>query len=95
MLTDGYAQLVELPQNEALIDLYEPSESQWFLPAVAFILNDAIAVGRPGALVAMGALLETANMDFYGRSAVNTAIRAWREIARAPVQESATPELWI
>jgi hypothetical protein len=92
--TESTAQSIKMSQKNSLVCLYELADGGWFLPSVALLLNDAIAAGQPGALDAMGALLEASSADFQGRSAVNASINNWREITRAPVKRSGTPELW-
>lgn len=93
--TESIAHSAPLPQKNVLVELYDPTEGQWFLPAVALLLNEAIVAGQQDALATMGALLDAANTDFYGRYAINSAIDDWREIARAPVGQSGVPGLWV
>jgi hypothetical protein len=84
----------QLSPKDILIDYYEPTESEWYLPAAALLLSDAIAANQSDALETMGRLIGCANADYPGRYAVNSIIREWRELARAPVQHLATPSLW-
>jgi hypothetical protein len=85
----------QLPPKERLIEYYEPSESSWYLPAVALLLSEAVAANQSDALETIGHLIECASTDYPGRYALNDAIKEWRELARAPVQKLSTPQLWI
>ncbi|MBC9877340.1 hypothetical protein G8O24_08275 [Bradyrhizobium sp. INPA01-394B] len=79
---------------DSLVELYDAAEASWFLPAVALLLNEALATEQRFALKAMGALLESANSNLPARFAVNPMVASWREISRAPVTQAAEPMLW-
>lgn len=92
---DEIANPAALPNKENVVDLYEPAESHWYLPAIALLLADQIAANQSDAIKAIGGLLAAADMDFKGRSAANYAIHDWRELAKAPVQHLNLPQLWM
>jgi hypothetical protein len=82
------------PSKEDFLELYDPLECNWYIPAVALLLTDAIAAGQQDAMEAMGCLIDRAQADFGARIALNPVLNSWRELARAPVQKLATPNLW-
>jgi hypothetical protein len=80
--------------HQTFVDYYNTQESQWLLPAIALLVSQDIAAEKGYAFEVVGGLLESANMDFAGRRSINFALREWRELARAPVQRLASPQLW-
>jgi hypothetical protein len=84
-----------LPAAEEIIEHYERANSGWYLPAIAVLFSDAVAADNVEALDTIGRVIEAATGDYNGRSAMESAIKGWRELARAPVQRLACPKLWI
>lgn len=88
--TDGYRDV----SRAQLALLYTAECGFWFLPAVAFALNDCFVRGDVVALSVISTLLESARRDFEGRLSIEPMLRTWREISRSPVQDSRTGGLW-
>jgi hypothetical protein len=83
-----------LPANADFVDYYESAEGEWYLPSVAIALSDGVASNQIEKFDTMGRLLERANSDYMARLAASGLLREWRELARAPVQQHAVPEMW-
>jgi hypothetical protein len=77
-----------------LVQLYSPETGFWFLPAAAFALDELVKAGDTVAISVVSNLLEVGRRDFDGRLAVEPMLKSWREIARAPVQNSRASRIW-
>ncbi len=81
--------------QENLVKLYTIDMGGWYLRAAATALEGAIFEEDPGALSAMGRLLQAGRTDFEGRLALDPVLDRWRQRSRAPVQAAPSSQLWI
>ena len=75
-------------------NLYEDSDASWLLPGIGYALFDRIARRERIALETFGVLLQRSANNFFGRSALDPVLQAWREMPGSPVTKFGQRELW-
>lgn len=91
-----HPQSVAQSRNECmkmLPDLFEPTESEWFLPAAASIMTVDLLESK-GGLETIVELIGEADATLAGREGMEPFFRTWREHAKAPVHRLANKDLW-
>jgi hypothetical protein len=78
-----------------LVKLYSVDLGPWYLRGAATALEHAIFEEDPGALSAMGRLLQAGRTDFEGRLALDPVLDRWRQRSIAPVHAAQPSELWV
>jgi hypothetical protein len=77
-----------------LEDNFELSESHWYLPAAAIMMEDKVAGGQQHARRVVGELMGRASSNYAARIAIVPVLRMWRERSSAPVHNFGNPDVW-
>lgn len=78
----------EIEDPSLLLELYDRNSSQWMLPGIANALFEPIKKREDRSFSVFGALLEESSGDYFGRAALDSVFKAWRESSVSPVTNS-------
>lgn len=83
------------PTAAELIELFDPSESAWYLPAAALIFSRSVSEGVFDKAEPYGDLLDHARDCIAARVSVEDTARQWREYSAAPATNAINSGGWM